>query len=64
MLRGAPIDDRVFIHASAVISPGDELFLDYQLVVDQPADDEIRLCYACRCGAPGCRGTMLAPAAP
>lgn len=58
------IDDRVFIHASAVISPGDELFLDYQLVVDQPADDEIRLCYACRCGAPGCRGTMLASAAP
>ncbi|MDR8766216.1 SET domain-containing protein [Burkholderia multivorans] len=53
------IDNRVFIHASAAIAPGDELFLDYQLITDEPADDEIRRCYVCRCGAPGCRGTML-----
>ncbi|MFT4066684.1 SET domain-containing protein [Paraburkholderia sp.] len=54
------IDDRVFIHASVAIAPGDELFLDYQLVTDEPADDEIRQCYICRCDAAGCRGTMLA----
>ncbi|SMG61071.1 SET domain-containing protein [Paraburkholderia susongensis] len=53
------IDDRVFIHASAAIASGDELFLDYQLMTDEPHDDEIRLCYVCRCGALGCRGTML-----
>lgn len=54
------IEDRVFIHASSAIAPGEELFLDYQLVVDEPADEDARLSYVCRCGAQGCRGTMLA----
>lgn len=54
------VDNRVFIHASAAIAPGDELFLDYQLIIDEPANDEIRLGYMCQCGAAGCRGTMLA----
>ncbi|WP_269503981.1 SET domain-containing protein [Burkholderia sp. IMCC1007] len=57
------IEDRVFIHASAAIAPGEELFLDYQLAVDDPTDEEARLSYVCRCGAAGCRGTMLAAAA-
>ncbi|WP_175684568.1 SET domain-containing protein [Burkholderia anthina] len=57
------IENRVFIHAATAIAPGEELFLDYQLVVDEPADEEARLGYVCRCGASGCRGTMLAVAA-
>ncbi|CAM2187873.1 SET domain-containing protein-lysine N-methyltransferase [Paraburkholderia sacchari] len=57
------IESHVFIHASSAIAAGEELFLDYQLVVDEPADEEARLGYVCRCGASGCRGTMLAVAA-
>ncbi|TGN95801.1 SET domain-containing protein [Burkholderia sp. USMB20] len=53
------IEDRVFIHASTAIGPGEELFLDYQLAVDDPTDEETRLSYVCRCGTRGCRGTML-----
>lgn len=54
------IEDRVFIHASTAIAPGEELFLDYQLAVEESADEQIRASYACQCGALGCRGTMLA----
>lgn len=32
------IQDRVFIHASTAIAPDEELFLDYQLAVDDPTD--------------------------
>jgi SET domain-containing protein len=41
------------------VDAGDELFIDYGLTADDgsPASD-----YACHCGAPNCRGTMLAPA--
>jgi SET domain-containing protein len=52
-------DDRVFIDAIRTIQPGDELGYDYQLTwesTDDPAELEL---YACRCGAPQCRGTML-----
>lgn len=54
------IGERVFIHAVASIGTGEELFLDYRLIVDDDADDEARLHYACRCGSTECRGTMLA----
>ncbi len=63
-LRALEIGDRVFIHASAAIGPGEELFFDYQLAVDDPTDEEVKLSYVCRCGALGCRGTMLAAGAP
>ena len=52
-------DKRVFIDAIRTIQPGDELGYDYQLTWESTDDpDELEL-YACRCGAPQCRGTML-----
>lgn len=52
---------RVFIDAIRDIEPGEELTYDYQIgrePDDPPNVDEI---FACRCGAPNCRGTMLWP---
>jgi hypothetical protein len=53
---------RVFIDATRDIAPGEELGYDYEIgreKDDPPNVDEI---YACRCGSPQCRGTMLWPA--
>jgi uncharacterized protein len=53
---------RVFIDAARDIAPGAELGYDYEIgreKDDPPNVDEI---YACRCGSPQCRGTMLWPA--
>lgn len=52
-------DDRVFIHAIRTIRPGEELTYDYQLVIDEPINRRTRKSYACGCGTPACRGTML-----
>jgi SET domain-containing protein len=52
---------RVFIDACRDIEPGEELGYDYEIgreKDDPPNVDEI---YACRCGSPKCRGTMLWP---
>jgi SET domain-containing protein len=52
---------RVFIDAARDIQPGEELGYDYEIgreKDDPPNVDEI---YACRCGSPQCRGTMLWP---
>jgi uncharacterized protein len=52
---------RIFIDAIRTIEPGEELSYDYQ--IQREADDppDIEDIFGCRCGAPGCRGTMLAP---
>ena len=52
-------DKRVFIEAIRTIQPGDELGYDYQLTWESTDDPEELALYACRCGAPQCRGTML-----
>src|SRR5688572_21910559 len=52
---------RVFIDATRDIAAGEELGYDYEIgreKDDPPNVDEI---YACRCGSPKCRGTMLWP---
>jgi uncharacterized protein len=52
---------RVFIKALRKIKPGEELFYDYGLVLDEKYTKKVKKQFACRCGARDCRGTMLAP---
>ena len=52
-------NDRVFIEAMRDIEPGEELGYDYGLTWESTDDPEELKNYACRCGAPNCRGTML-----
>ena len=42
------------------VSPGEELFYDYGLVIDERMTPKLKKQYECRCGSPACRGTMLA----
>jgi uncharacterized protein len=62
----AVIDNRrIFIEALRDIAPGEELAYDYGYERGEPEDDaELEAMYPCRCGAPGCRGTILAPRKP
>ena len=52
---------RVFIVALRNIAAGEELFYDYGLTIDERYTPALKRRYACHCGAPDCRGTMLAP---
>jgi len=52
-------DGRVYIEALQTILPGEELTYDYQLERDG-LDPESERRYACQCGTPTCRGTLLA----
>ena len=53
-------DGRVFIKALRDIEPGEELNYDYGLIVDGRHTAKLKQEFACRCGTPECRGTMLA----
>jgi SET domain-containing protein len=52
-------DGRIYIEALRNIQPGAELTYDYRLERPGPVSAEARAAYACRCGAPNCRGTLL-----
>jgi SET domain-containing protein len=51
--------NRVFIYALKPLQPGDELFYDYGLEVDQPRTPQLEEEYRCFCGSVHCRGTLL-----
>jgi hypothetical protein len=51
---------RVFVVALREIAAGEELFYDYSLVIDDKITKTLKQNYRCLCGAPSCRGTMLA----
>ena len=55
------VDGRIFVRALRDIAPGEELNYDYGLVLDGRHTPKVKKQFACFCGTPGCRGTMLAP---
>jgi SET domain-containing protein len=54
-------EGRVFVKALRDLTPGEELFYDYGLVIDERYTPTLKRQYACRCGSATCRGTLLAP---
>jgi hypothetical protein len=54
-------EGRIFIKTLRKIRAGQELFYDYGLVIDMPYTPKLKAEYPCWCGAPQCRGTLLAP---
>ena len=52
---------RIFIEARRNIKAGDELLYDYQYERTEDHTEEDEKFYACRCGSPKCRGSILAP---
>lgn len=52
---------RIYIEAIRDIAEGDELTYDYAYERDGTEDEAWEKLYRCRCGAPTCRGTILAP---
>ncbi|HUG21584.1 SET domain-containing protein [Piscinibacter sp.] len=54
-------DGRVFIKSLRALKPGEELFYDYGLIIDERYTPKLKKEYECRCGSRKCRGTMLAP---
>ncbi len=53
-------DGRIYIKALRALRPGEELFYDYGLIIDERYTPALKKQFACRCGARRCRGTMLA----
>jgi hypothetical protein len=52
-------DGRIFVEALRTIHPGEELTYDYHLHRPGPFRKKWLKQYACHCGAPNCRGTLL-----
>ena len=52
---------RVFVDAVRDIEKGEELGYDYQIGRDKNDPPNVDEIYACRCGSPKCRGSMLWP---
>lgn len=51
---------RIWIEAIRDIAPGEELAYDYAFVLEERHTPAAKRRYPCHCGAPTCRGTILA----
>ena len=54
-------EGRIFIMALRDIAQGEELNYDYGLMLEERYTPKLKAEYPCWCGAPSCRGTLLAP---
>lgn len=55
------VEGRIYIKALRRVKPGDELFYDYGLMIEDRYTAKLKKQYQCLCGSTKCRGTMLAP---
>ena len=53
-------DGRIWIETIRDVAAGEELAYDYAYVLDERHSPAAKRRYPCRCGAPDCRGTILA----
>ncbi len=54
-------DGRVYIYTLRDIEAGEELSYYYALIYEGRHTAAVKRAFPCRCGAPSCTGTMLAP---
>lgn len=54
-------DGRVFVYSLQEIEKGEELNYNYALIYEERHTPAVKKLFECRCGAPSCTGTMLAP---
>lgn len=59
-IDGDELRDKVWIETLRAIKPGEELTFDYDVRLAVKHSAKLKRVWACHCGAPDCRGTMLA----